>query len=258
MASSILAVTRTISDRREAGGETAPFLCGRSAARGRVNACAKLLALFAVWALAGGALADAPPADWRTAVHELAERHFRHPAWGLSHCERDYALARELAARDHVAIDDDVLYAAAFLHDMAAFAPWEKPAEDHADVAAGLVGDFLKRAGFPMKKLGAVQGAIRTHMFDREPEGPEALYLHDADALDWLGAIGIARIVALVDPNGGSPTGPEVIPMLEENLAKVPARVLSPAGRALVPDRRHSLETFLGELRAQSGDLKRL
>lgn len=215
-------------------------------------------ALLFLWLLPQAALADAPTADWRAQVHTLAAKHFRHPAWGLSHCERDYALARELAARDHVALDDDVLYAAAFLHDMAAFAPWEKPEEDHADVAAGLVGDFLKSVGFPMEKIDGVRGAIRTHMYDREPESPEALYLHDADALDWLGAIGIARILALVDENGGSPTGPEVVPMLDENLAKVPARVLSPAGRALVPERQRSLEAFLRELRAESADLKQL
>jgi len=47
------------------------------------------------------------------------------------------------------------------------------------------------------------RGAVRTHMFAREPQGPEALYLHDADALDWLGAIGVARIIGIVDPKGG-------------------------------------------------------
>ncbi len=36
------------------------------------------------------------------------------------------------------------------------------------------------------------KAAIKTHMFDRDPVGPEALYLHDADALDWLGAVGAA------------------------------------------------------------------
>jgi len=84
------------------------------------------------------------------------------------------------------------------------------------------------------------------------------LYLHDADALDWLGAIGVARIIGLVDAHGGSPTGPEVIPMLEANLAKVPARVLSPAGKALMPQRREQLETFLRQLREQTDNFHTL
>jgi uncharacterized protein len=100
--------------------------------------------------------------------------------------------------------------------------------------------------------------AIRTHMYERDPVGPEALYLHDADALDWLGAIGIARVIALVDPNGGAPDGPAAVRMLEDYLANVPARVISPAGRARVPQRKAELEHFLASLRGESQDLKNL
>lgn len=52
-------------------------------------------------------------ADWHSTVRQVAREHFKNPAWGFSHCERDYALARSLAATDHVALDDDVLFAAA-------------------------------------------------------------------------------------------------------------------------------------------------
>ena len=171
--------------------------------------CLALLIVLAVVAAALDARADEPViakgGDWRVAVRTFAQQHLRHPAWGASHSQRDYDLARSLAAADHVALDDDVLYAAAFLHDVAAFAPWQKHGVDHADRAVQIVGRLLEGTGFPMAKLDAVRGAIRTHMYPREPQGPEALYLHDADALDWLGAIGVARIFGLVDPNGGQP-----------------------------------------------------
>lgn len=199
---------------------------------------------------------DAPP--WRTVISKFAQEHFNNPAWGYSHSMRDYQLARELAAADHVALDDDVLYAAAYLHDMAAFEPWEKSGVDHADQAAAIVDTVLKNTGFPMKKIEAVRSAIRTHMYDRNPVGPEALYLHDADALDWLGAIGVARVIGLVDAHGGNPTGPEVIPMLESNLAKVPPRVLSPAGKKRVPERVEQLQTFLRQLRQETDNLRLL
>jgi hypothetical protein len=200
----------------------------------------------------------AETADWRAIVSKFAQEHFKNPAWGYSHSQRDYRLARELAAADHIALDDDVLYAAAYLHDMAAFEPWEKSGVDHADQAAAIVDTVLRNTGFPMKKIEAVRGAIRTHMYDRNPVGPEALYLHDADALDWLGAIGVARVFGLVDAKGGNPTSPEVVPMLESNLAKVPARVLSPAGKARVPERAAQLEKFLHELRQQTDNLRLL
>ena len=73
-----------------------------------------------------------------------------------------------------------------------------------------------------------------------------------------LEAIGVARVMALADPNGANPDLPAVVKMLEENLAQVPARVLSPAGRALMPGRRAELQRFLNALRAESDGLRSL
>ncbi len=223
------------------------------------------LAVLVACIAASNALAAQPEAahaipDWHVTVRQFARNHFRNPAWGFSHCERDYALARSLAAADHVTLDDDVLFAAAYLHDMAAFKPWGSGDEppDHSDLGAEVVGSVLKDTGFPMQKLDAVRAAIRTHMYYRDPVAPEAVYLHDADALDWLGAIGVERVIALADPNGGDPDGPKVVKMLEENLEKVPARVVSPAGRALVGSRQKELNVFLEELKRESANYRNL
>jgi hypothetical protein len=222
-------------------------------------------ALVAACGAAVSMAAPAPPApapsptpDWHTTVREFAAAYFKNPAWGYSHSQRDYALAKELAAADHVALDDDVLFAAAYLHDIAAFAPWEDTRLDHSDVGARVVDSVLKGTGFPMSKIDAVRGAIRTHMYYRDPVGPEALYLHDADALDWLGAIGVARVMALVDPRGGNPDAPKAVAMLTDNLNKVPPRVLSPAGRERMPERKSELEKFLTNLKRESDDLRTL
>ena len=215
-----------------------------------------LLAALALTAMP--AFADSPPTDWREKVRAFNMEHCKHPAWGTSHSERDYRLAKAMAATDKAALDDDVLFAAAYLHDIAAFKPYEKPDLDHSDVAADIVGQILAPTGFPMDKLPRVQAAIRGHMYYRTPTNPESLYLHDADALDWLGAIGAARIMALADPNGAQPDGPAVLPMLKENLRDVPARVLSPAGKALMPARRDLLAKWLETLSAETDGFKTL
>jgi hypothetical protein len=77
----------------------------------------------------------------------------------------------------------------------------------------------------------------------------------DADHADEA-----ARIVdtVLAEPNGGDPDGPAVVRMLDENLAQVPARVLSKAGRALVPGRKAELETYLKDLRRETDELRSL
>jgi HD superfamily phosphodiesterase len=154
---------------------------------------------------AAGTAADA---GWRGKVTAFAADHFKNPAWGFSHSKRDYALARKLAAADHVTLDDDVLFAAAYLHDMDAFPPWDQEKGEHGDVSAAKIDLVLAHSDFPKAKLRAQRDAIRTHMFNRDPVGPEARYLHDADTLDWLGVIGIVRIFGLVDPKEASLRAP--------------------------------------------------
>jgi HD superfamily phosphodiesterase len=220
-----------------------------------------IVACLAGFVLAAAAVAGEQPASgWRETVGRFAAEHFHHPAWGYSHSVRDYELAKLLAREDGVTVDDDVLYAAAYLHDIAAFAPWDREKEgiDHADEGARVVDGILKGTGFPMEKVAALREAIRTHMFDRTPVGPEATYLHDADALDWLGAIGVARIIATVDPNGGDPDGPKAIKMLEENLASVPQGVRSPAARRRVPRLQAELREFIENLKRETDDLRTL
>jgi HD superfamily phosphodiesterase len=90
-------------------------------------------------------------------------------------------------------------------------------------------------------------------MYDRDPKGPEALYLHDADALDWLGAIGAARIFALGDPDNHN-----ALKMLQENLAAVPPRILSNAGQALRGARVRELQEFLKQLQSETSGFRAL
>ena len=202
--------------------------------------------------------AHASPPAWRANVETFAATHFKHTAWGFAHSRRDYALASALAAEDHATVDDDVLYAAAMLHDIAAFPPWEDVKKDHADRAVELLPTVLRDAGFPAAKIPAVLEATRTHMFDRKPVAPEAIYLHDADALDWLGAIGVYRLVSLVDTTGGQPDGAATVAQLRTFLAAVPAGVVSPAGKRALPGREAWLKSFLDTLGAESDGMKLL
>ena len=66
------------------------------------------------------------------------------------------------------------------------------------------------------------------------------------------------RITALVDPHGGNPDSQKAVAMLTDNLNKVPSRVLSPAGRARVPERQAELAKYLSDLKRETEDLKTL
>src|SRR5262249_39080185 len=90
---------------------------GASMAEGTMMARLTSLILALILAMALPAAA----AGWRDKVTQFAAENFKNPAWGFSHSQRDYDLAKSLAAADHVILDDDVIFAAAYLHDMAAF-----------------------------------------------------------------------------------------------------------------------------------------
>jgi uncharacterized protein len=211
--------------------------------------------LLSALGLVFAAVAPAAAAEtWRDKVTEFGIKNFNHI--GFSHVQRDYALAKSLSASDHVTLDDDVIFAAAYLHDMGAFPAWAEPHKDHSDTSAAKIDLVLADTDFPKAKLDAVRAAIRTHMYYRDPVSPEARYLHDADALDWLGAIGVARMLELVDPNGGTPHGPDVVEYIQGNLKSAQGRVFTQAGKAQLAPRIAELKAFMDALAQETDGFK--
>jgi hypothetical protein len=217
-----------------------------------------IIKTIAIAMLLGCGTAHAADAGWRDKVTNFAAANFKNPAWGFSHCQRDYRLARELAAADHVTLDDDVLFAAAHLHDMAAFDRWADEKREHGDVAAEKIDLVLADTDFPKAKLDAVRAAIRTHMFNFTPAGPEARYLHDADALDWLGAIGIARMLPFADKKGGKPSTADMIKGIRANMAQAGKGVVTQAGKARMPGLIAEENAFMDALARETQDFSEL
>lgn len=195
---------------------------------------------------------DAP---WKVTIYDLARSKFHHPAWGWQHSERNYRIALELAQGDGLHVDTDVLFAAAFLHDMAAFMPCSDPKLEHGECAARQSGAILRAAGFPMEKFPAVQAAERGHMYYSNPgTQPEAIVLHDADSLDFLGAIGAARMISLTGANAESFAG--AVKTLRSFLRDIPPRLITKTAQQMGAQRAAELERFLDALQVETFDGK--
>jgi len=195
---------------------------------------------------------DAP---WKVKVYELARSTFLHPGWGWQHSERDYQLAVQLAKGDGLKIDTDALFAAAFLHDMAAFKPCADKKMEHGDCAALQSPDILKRMGFPMQKIVIVQQAERGHMYYSDPgTDPTAIVLHDADSLDFLGDIGAARMLSLTGAQ--APSFEPAIKTLRGFLKNIPPRLITKSAQRLGAERAAELKAFLDALQAETYDGK--
>ena len=191
---------------------------------------------------------DAP---WKVKLYELTHAKFLHPAWGWQHSERDYLLAVRLAQGDGLQIDKDVLFAAAFLHDMSAFMPCKGPKMEHGECAARQARAMLGGTGFPMQKLPAVQAAERGHMFySAAGSDPNAIVLHDADSLDFLGDIGAARLIALTGAK--APSFAPAVKTLRGFLKDIPPKLITRTARKMGAERAAELQSFLDRLQAES------
>jgi uncharacterized protein len=190
---------------------------------------------------------------WKLAVFEFVRDNQQHTAWGLEHSERDYLLALELAEEEGLELDLDVLFAAAFLHDMGAFEPYSARGSDHSRVAADSMAEILEPAGFPMEKLHLVQGAALGHMYYSEvPDEPHAQVLHDADTLNFLGAIGITRILSLTTRSGMAQDLPTAVATLQNMSQQLPGSLVLESAKVMGEKRSSEMKAFLSALAEQS------
>lgn len=207
-----------------------------------------ILVTFAV-GLPAGAQGVAP---WRNRVTAFVATNLQHTAWGVSHAERDYRLSLEIARRDGIPIDDDVLFAAAMLHDIAAFAPWAKAGVDHGVRAAEVIPDSLVAWGFPAAKIARVQDAVSHHMYSNTVgEGMESRVLRDADTLDFLGWEGITRVLSLATRHRWATDLATAVATLRKNADDLPPTLSTAAGKAMAEPRVAAMRIYLAGLDAE-------
>ena len=129
----------------------------------------------------------------------------------IGHFRRVWRHCQAIAAAEGG--DHDVLAAGAWLHDLVN-PPKNSPDRARASaLSAEAAAPILSAEGFPKDKRAAVQHAILSHSFSAglTPETLEAEILQDADRLDALGAIGIARtfyVAGRMDSSLFHPTDP--------------------------------------------------
>lgn len=201
---------------------------------------------------------------WRSQLADYIRAEAK-PVDKYSHQPRLYGLACQLASHSefaHIAIDDDILYAACWLHDLGVFIghrPDDPQALAHWDNLAYVLTKapgLLRGWGFPEEKIPAVLTSIAEHLPDAKPSSPEAQLLHDADILEQLGAIGLLRAICKIGRDTRYATFADVIPVLErasalvENLGSQAARQAAEPRLALL---RHFLTAVQSE--AEQGPL---
>lgn len=184
-------------------------------------------------------------------------------AHDLAHVLRVWANAQDIAAHEPRA-DLELLYAATMLHDLVNL-PKDAPNRAEASrLSARDAQPIARQAGLPEAKLAALAHAIEAHSFSAgiAPQTLEAKILQDADRLDALGAIGIARMFAVSGALGRplyDPADPRAqnralddtsfaIDHFETKLFQLHETMQTERGRSLAKARTLYMRRFLAEL----------
>ena len=193
--------------------------------------------------------------SFRTFLCDYLEQQAR-PLYKIGHQPRLYALAQQIG--EGLVFDDDVVFAAAYLHDLGVFIghrpedPKLLTSWDHVAYATTKSPAILRGAGFPEDKIDAVLDVIREHQPRDEPRSLESVILRDADILEQLGAVGILRTAAKVGGDTRFATFNDVYQSLRRALQTLPPLLRLPSSQRLAEPKIAALKAFLLSLEAES------
>jgi uncharacterized protein len=195
---------------------------------------------------------------WRQSVMAYIRAEAQ-PKDKFGHQPRLYALSTAIGKG--MEYDDDVLFAAAWMHDLGVYIghrpsnPAELERWNHVPYTIARTRELLAACGFPIEKLEGVTEAIRTHQPFDDPTTTEAVILRDADILEQLGAIGALRALAKVGRDTRYPTFSSVLPVLRRAAEELPGKLRLPGAKALAEPRTEVLKTLINAITTEAGEL---
>lgn len=168
---------------------------------------------------------------------------------GLDHTLRVYENAMKIAEGEP-SCDRSLLALEALLHDVDDHKLFST--EDNANARA-----FLEQQGVPGEKIERICRDIASVSFSknrgRKPETPEGRIVQDADRLDAMGAVGIARTFAYGGEKGRSLK--DSVSHFHEKLLLLKDMMNTETGKALAEERHAFMLSFLEELEKETGGM---
>jgi uncharacterized protein len=182
-------------------------------------------------------------------------------AHDFDHVLRVVALADRIAQAEGA--NPEIVQAAALLHDIGL----DEGRAEHEASAARRAAEILREQGYPEDFCRAVAHAIESHRFRSgpAPQTLEARVLFDADKLDAIGAIGVARAFAFGahrgqklwgvvppdyadQPAGADPRQHTAVHEFHVKLSKIKDRLFTATGKQIAADRHAFMIKFYAQL----------
>jgi uncharacterized protein len=192
------------------------------------------------------------------------------PVHDFDHILRVYRTSEHLAQAEGA--DLEIVRAAALLHDAEGSSPDDPTRRaTHQHASADFAAQVLNAEGWPPERIAAVQHCIRAHRFrdtSEQPQTLEAEIIFDADKLDAIGAVGVARVIAYsaraarpfyAPPSGqfmqnGKKEAGEAHSSYHEHLfklSKIRERMFTKTGKAIAEQRHQYIDEYFKRLIAE-------
>jgi len=184
-------------------------------------------------------------------------------AHDFDHVLRVLAMAERLAHTEGA--DIEIVRAATLLHDIAR-ADEDTSGGDHAQMAAERAHAIVLARGATLQQADAIAHAITSHRFrsSTPPQTLEAKILFDADKLDSIGAIGVARayqVSGALNQRMWSEVSPDAMATRDQRnsdhsayaefvvkLSKVRERLFTASARQIAEERHAYMAEFFARL----------
>ncbi len=207
--------------------------------------------------------------EWQQRFDEWVAQHYTQAdaAHDVAHFRRVWRTAQHLMEDQKV--DGLVVLTACYFHDIVSLAKNDPQRAMASRMAAEKTASILKEdfLDFPEENFTAVRHAIEAHSYSAGivPHTLEAKIVQDADRLEALGAIGLARVfavagslgVALFDSNNPFADGRELndkryaLDHFQTKLLTLPATMQTEKGRALAQYNAEYLVQFMAKISAE-------
>jgi uncharacterized protein len=115
--------------------------------------------------------------------------------WGINHTKRLLHLINIIG--EDFAFNSDALWIAAHLHDWGAYPAWVQKDVDHGLRSRQVADHYLMERNYPEELKSLVLDCILHHHSPSSDFPMEVILLRDADALDFLGVVGVMRNFSL-------------------------------------------------------------
>ena len=134
--------------------------------------------------------------DYSPYLEIAKQRSSQDPAHDFLHVQR--VLNNAILILSEIPADQEVVIPAILLHELFTYSKGDPRSRYSGDRCAELAMDILTEHKYPLVKLEKVLECIKFHSFSRGviPDRIEGKIVQDADRLDSIGAIGVARCFA--------------------------------------------------------------